>query len=210
MLPLTFALILRFTLGLILILLLLVFLLMGSIYTYSLVTDTTAGDAAVVLSAAVFNDEPSPIFEARIKHAVDLYFAGTVQYIIFTGTYRGDRLAESEVARDYALQQGVAPEHIYIETLSRITIENLQQAKLLADEQQFGRLLLVSDGLHMKRAMLMATDLGLNSHPSPIPASQYGGRRSQLRFWLRETWLYSNYLLARLPFRANQPPTHVA
>jgi uncharacterized SAM-binding protein YcdF (DUF218 family) len=184
--------------------------LLVSIYTYSFVTDMEPADAAVVLSAAVIDGEPAPIFAERINHAIALYEAGIVEYIIFTGTYRDHPAAESEAARDYALRLGVPAERIHIETSSRITFENLQQAKLVAEEQQMSRLLLVSDPLHMKRAMRMAGDLGLNASPSPTQTSQYGGHRHKLHFGLRETWLYANYLVARIRWWWQPPPEQLA
>jgi uncharacterized SAM-binding protein YcdF (DUF218 family) len=184
--------------------------LLVSIYTYSHATHSDVADAAVVLSAAVWEGEPVPIFEERIKHAIALYEAGIVEFIIFTGTYRDDTISESEAARNYALRLGVPEERIYLETSSRITFENLQQAKLVADEQQWSRLLLVSDPPHMKRSLRMAWDLGIDAHPSPTLTSQYGGRRGQIYFWLRETWLYGNYLVARHKWRARPPVEQIA
>jgi uncharacterized SAM-binding protein YcdF (DUF218 family) len=184
--------------------------LLVSIYTYSLVTDIEPADAAVVLSAAVWEGEPAPIFEERIKHAIARYEAGTVEFIIFTGTYRDDGISESEAARNYALRLGVPEERIQIETSSRVTFENLQQAKLVADEQQWTRLLLVSDPPHMKRSLRMAWDLGLDAHPAPTLTSQYGGRRGQIYFWLRETWLYGNYLVVRFKWRFQPPAENIA
>jgi uncharacterized SAM-binding protein YcdF (DUF218 family) len=184
--------------------------LLVSIYTYSHVTNTEVADAAVVLSAAVWEGEPLPIFEERIKHAIALYETGVVEFIIFTGTYRDDMISESEVAKNYALRLGVPEERIYIETSSRITFENLQQAKLVADEQQWSRLLLVSDPPHMKRSLRMAWDLGIDAHPAPTLTSQYGGRRGQIYFWLRETWLYGNYLVVRFKWRYQAPVEQIA
>ena len=43
------------------------------IYTFSFSTDNAPPDAAIVLGAAVWNGRPSPVFEERIKHTIDLY-----------------------------------------------------------------------------------------------------------------------------------------
>jgi uncharacterized SAM-binding protein YcdF (DUF218 family) len=55
------------------------------IAAYSTVRDDGPADAVIVLCAAAWNGLPSPVFEERIKHAVDLYQAGRVSAIIFTG-----------------------------------------------------------------------------------------------------------------------------
>ena len=47
--------------------------LMVQIHTYADVRDHGPADVAIVLGAAVWRGEPSPVFAARIDHAIDLY-----------------------------------------------------------------------------------------------------------------------------------------
>jgi len=71
-----------------------------SIYTYT--SPDIEVDAAIVLGAAVWGEEPSPVFRERLNHAIDLYKNGTVSKIILTGGVgKGDKLAESEVGEEY-------------------------------------------------------------------------------------------------------------
>ncbi len=166
------------------------------IVSFSGLHSDRAADAAVVLGAAVRGDRPSPVFRERIAHAISLYKSGKVKKIVFTGG-RQDRTqhAESEVARDYALRHGVRPGDILIETVSTSTFENLVQAGRLAREQLLMSLLLVSDPLHMKRAVRMAQDMGLQVRPAPTPTSRYRGTYKKLKFLLRELYFYQRYLL---------------
>jgi len=157
--------------------------------------------AAVVLSAAIYGARPSPVFEERIKHAIDLYHTGRVRRIVFTGGVApGDVRAEAAVARAYALGRGVPPEAMLCEAGSRTTYENLLAARtLLGSEPGRPRLLLVSDPLHMARALAMARELGLDAAPAPTPTTRFTGKRSRLRFLLRESYFLGAYL-ARRPF----------
>jgi hypothetical protein len=41
--------------------------------SYSFASDSSAAGAAIVLGAAVWNKQRSPVFEERIKHAINLY-----------------------------------------------------------------------------------------------------------------------------------------
>ncbi|MGX9725770.1 MAG: YdcF family protein [Candidatus Electronema sp. VV] len=119
--------------------------------------------------------------------------------IIFTGGRgQGDALAEAEAARNYALGQGVPAQDIFVEAASATTYENLAFAKVIADKAHFRRLLLVSDPLHMKRALAIAADLGMDASPSPTATSKYTGLRTQLVFLARETYFYTTYHLRRL------------
>jgi hypothetical protein len=58
-----------------------------------------------------------------------------------------------------------------------------------------GRVLVVSDPLHMRRAMRMAIDLGLDAHPSPTPTSRYRSLTTQLPMLLREVYFSAYYLV---------------
>ncbi|MGX9725771.1 MAG: YdcF family protein [Candidatus Electronema sp. VV] len=51
----------------------------GMICLHSFKTDHAPGDAAVVLGAAVWGKQPSPVFAERIRHAVALHKAGQVR-----------------------------------------------------------------------------------------------------------------------------------
>jgi uncharacterized SAM-binding protein YcdF (DUF218 family) len=174
-------------------------LLGGRIYAYAQVSDLEPADAAVVLGAAVYRDRPSPVFRERINHAVELYRSGRVAYLIFTGGFGpGDNFAEAEAARDYAIESGVPEERILIETVSTDTEENLSEAQKIVTAMGFERVLIVSDPLHMLRAMAIATDLGLNASASPTTTSRYESFRSQAIFLVREIYFYSAYLVQRV------------
>jgi len=172
----------------------------ADIYRFGLTRDSLPADAAIVLGAAAWGEEPSPVFAERIKHAIDLYHAGRVRYLIFTGGVGAQNpLAESVVAGRYAVAHGVDPDDTWCEMTSRITWENLRGAKQIVDQQYLNRVLVVSDPLHMRRAMAMARDLGLAAYSSPTPTTRYIGFKSQAAFLRREIYFYSLYLLQR-PF----------
>lgn len=154
------------------------------------------GDAAVVLGAAVYREQPSPVFRERINHAITLYHQGQVEALIFTGGVgRNDRLAEAEAARDYALAAGVPAEDIWIETISENTFENLAEAVAVAEPLGFETLVIVSDPLHMRRAMEMAAELGIDAVPSPTPTSRYQSLEPKIVFLLREVYFLTLYWL---------------
>jgi uncharacterized SAM-binding protein YcdF (DUF218 family) len=170
------------------------------IYAYASASDSAPADAAIVLGAAVWNGRPSPVFRERINHAISLYRAGRVKALIFTGGVgQGDMLAESVVASAYAVQQGVPTDDVFAEMTSRFTHENLRGAKAIVEQQHLNRVLIVSDPLHMRRAVTIARDMGLDAHPSPTPTTRYISLRSQFAFLQGEVLYFAGYLLQR-PF----------
>jgi uncharacterized SAM-binding protein YcdF (DUF218 family) len=162
------------------------------------VREEDPADAAIVLGAVAWNGRPSPVFEERIKHAIALYQAGRVKAIIFTGGVgEGESIAESLAASHYATERGVSPHDVYCETSSHYTHENLLGAKAIIEQQRFERVLIVSDPLHMRRALTMAHDFGLNAYPSPTPTSRYASLASQIDFLWGEVRYYATYLVRR-------------
>ena len=153
-------------------------------------------DAAIVLGAAVRGTRPSPVFEQRIRHALHLHRAGSVRKLIFTGGrgYPG-AAAEAAVGRAYALSSGVPAGDILIETRSHTTHENIVEARHIMLRDELRTALVVSDPLHMKRAMRMAHDLGIEAQPAPTPTSRYRGALAKARFLAREAVFYTVYLI---------------
>lgn len=169
------------------------------IYTYGNNVVDVNGDAAIVLGAAVWGAEVSPVFRERINHAIDLYRAGKVKKIIFTGGQGNrDELTEAAEARQFAIKNGIPAKDILIEESSHTTYENVVNAKLVADANGLSKVLIVSDPMHMKRALAMAKDIGLDAYPSPTPTTRYQGWRSQLESLARETYYYVGYLARKV------------
>lgn len=173
-------------------------LLAIDIYRFSLRDETRPAEAAIVLGAAVFGDQPSPVFQERLNHAIQLYHEEIVPVLIFTGGQDGDSsTSEAIVARNYAITYGVPEDAILLETQSHITWQNLQNAQVVASGQGITSFLIVSDPLHMKRAMLMAKDLGMTAYASPTPTTRYQTPRTQMGFLAREVWFLGLHLLYR-------------
>lgn len=159
------------------------------IWTYAGTTSDGPADAAMVLGAASEGNAPSPVFEERLRHAVDLYHRSRVSRLIITGGRGpGDALAESEVGRDWAVAHGVPAGVIYIETESHTTRQNFTFALPIIEREGIGKILLVSDPLHMRRAMWMADTFKLDAEPSPTPTSRYETLATQVPMLFREVW----------------------
>lgn len=168
------------------------------IYRYAMHALASApprSEIAVVLGATSHGNEPTPVFLARIEYAIQLYRQGLVSKILFTGA--PGEPPQAIVARNLALQRGLPKSDLLIETQSLTTYENLLFAKDWIGDPEKTTLLIVSDPLHLRRAMLMAEDLQLRAAPAPVPQSRIQSGVSQAKFLLRETLAYWKYLLLR-------------
>ena len=160
--------------------------------------DAAPADAIIVLGAAAYDARPSPVFEERIRHGLNLYRAGYAPVLLFTGGYgTGARFAESQVARRYAVRQGIPESAILIETSSRTTLQNLLQARELMRERQLRRAIVVSDPLHMSRALRLCRELDIEAAGSPTPSTRFRSFQTQWRFLLQEVYFFHRDLVQR-------------
>jgi len=161
-------------------------------------SDPVPADAAIVLGAAVDDDVPSPVFTERLRHAAGLFESGQVKWIVVTGGVgQGDTLAEAEAGRDWLIDAGIPADRLLIEAKSRTTKQNLVFAQPLLAEHDIHRVLIVSDPLHMRRAMRMASDLGIDAHPSPTRTSRFQTLATQIPMVLREVYFNVHYWVTR-------------
>ena len=148
-----------------------------------------SADFAIVLGAAVVDNRPSPVFAARLDHAIDLYDADRVQGLILTGGQSAeDVVSEAAAARRYAMDRGVPSHAIAIEELSRTTMGNLREARTMMTRIDATSALIVSDPLHLRRAMAMADRLDMQAHAAPTPYTRYRSWQTRLPFLLREVF----------------------
>jgi uncharacterized SAM-binding protein YcdF (DUF218 family) len=129
-------------------------------------------DAIVVLGAAQYDGRPSPVFRARLDHAVGLYLSGVAPYLVVTGGKQpGDRVSEAEVARAYALQREVPADRILVERTGHDTLASLRNVARLLEGRGLRTALFVSDRTHMLRVLRIGEDLGLETYGSPTRTS---------------------------------------
>lgn len=169
-----------------------------AIYQFSQQDQTQNADCAIVAGAGVEGDIPSPVFQARLDHAIALYQRGLIHALVLTGGYSpGATLSDAAIARQYVLGKRVPAEVIFIEERSRVTRENVRYAKNIMAQQQLHTALLVSDPLHMLRLKIIAEDNGIESSSSPTSSTRYHSWLAQARFLLRESFYYSSYRIWR-------------
>lgn len=131
------------------------------IYDQSNEDEVRGADAIVVLGAAQYDGEPSPVFRARLDHAAYLFGEDLADTVIVTGgKQEGDRFTEAEAGSSYLLGKSVPAEAILQEDEGTTTLESLRNVKEITKGRGIDSLLLVSDPLHSERIKRIAQDLG--------------------------------------------------
>lgn len=156
-------------------------------------------DVAIILGAATYDGEVSSVYQERINHGIALYNEGYVEKLIVTGgRARGNNESDAYAAKQYAISQNIPEEDILTEDMSAITQENLENAKTIMNENNYYTAIIVSDPLHMKRAMLLARDAEIDAYSSPTTSSKYISLKTQIPFLAREVFFYIGYKWFRI------------
>ncbi len=131
-----------------------------------------SADAIVVMGAAQYDGRPSPLFRARLDHAIELFHEGVAPWLVVTGgKAEGDRTTEADAARLYAISRDVPDSAILAEDQSRTTLQSIRQVAALMKDHDLESAVFVSDPSHMLRVLRMASDEGITSYGSPTRTS---------------------------------------
>ena len=139
------------------------------IETYAGQDQAAPSNAIGVFGAAEYDGRPSPVYRARLDHALALYGRGIAPLIITLGGAGGDEYSEGAVGREYLMGMGVPEEAIIAETESRNTEESARRIAVIARANGLRRLVIVSDGTHLFRIHEICAADGLDVLTSPRP-----------------------------------------
>jgi vancomycin permeability regulator SanA len=150
----------------------------GQIVSYASQDQAAPSDAIGVFGAAEYDGRPSPVYRARLDHALDLYHRGIAPLIITLGGGGGDEYSEGAVGREYLMGMGVPEKAIIAETQSHNTGDSARRIAVIARANGLRRLVIVSDGTHMFRIHEICSAEGLDVLTSPRPrVAVEGGSR---------------------------------
>ncbi len=132
-------------------------------------------DAIIVLGAAQYDGQPSPILAARLDHAMELRARGVADVIVVTGGNQpGDRTTEASASADYLLAHGVPERDIRREVSGTNSWQSLAAAARFLIEEGRTDVVLVSSPYHALRTEEIADEVGLRGEASPANRSPEG------------------------------------
>ncbi len=154
-------------------------------------------DVILVLGAAQYDGEPSPVFEGRLRHAALLYREGRSDTVmVLGGAAPGDRTSEAEAGRDWLIANEDLPaDAVVASPIGGTTLESLRAAADWMHERDLGSAFLVSDPWHNLRVKRMASDLGIEGYASATWQSAARTEGTRFDGYVRETFAYLRYRL---------------
>ena len=126
-------------------------------------------DAIAVFGAAEYSGRPSPVYHARLDHAVDLYQRQIAPLVITLGggSDKDSGKTEGGVGRDYLLANGVPLTAILAETHSFDTQQQVNRLAQIAQARGLHHIVVVSDPTHLFRISILCQQAGLDVYTSP-------------------------------------------
>ncbi len=142
---------------------------------------------AVVFGAGYWpSGRLSDVLQDRLDAAIELYEAGRVHTLLFSGDNRVEEYNEPAKMMEYALLQGVPREDIVLDYAGRRTYDTCYRAR---DIFRVDEVVLVTNRYHLPRALLTCRTLGLEG------VGYVADRQPYVKigwYWLREVpalWL---------------------
>ena len=160
--------------------------------------EAQTADIILVLGAAEYRGNPSPVLKARLDHALELYRHNLAPRIMTTGGAGGDPVfTEAEVGRAYLTEKGVPSEAIVVENEGNSTVASTALADEIMRRMRLNSVIVVSDGYHIYRVKKMLEFRGLKVYGSP--------RREHPHDSLRERWNYVKQALGYILWSCGVP-----
>jgi len=154
--------------------------------------DRTPTQAIVVLDPAQYWGDPTPVLNARLSHAADLYREGVAPVVIVTGPRRSAAIERYEL-----MSHGVPARDIVAFGTGVDTVGALQVVAGVMRDLGWSAATVVTDPAHAARAQATASAFGIDAHLSPTDVgpgtaltSEYVGRETValLRYHLLTRW----------------------
>lgn len=149
-------------------------------------------DVAVVFGARAFADgSPSAPLLDRVERACELYRAGLVRRILFSGGPGDGSVHETEAMKAIALRRGVAPEDILLDRDGVDTEHTAANSTRMIGEAGGGRIIAVSHSYHLPRIKMTFMRYGRNVYTIPADdTSRHGRNPGQLAREIVAFWAY--------------------
>ena len=142
---------------------------------YVRIEDVPSRAVAIVLGAGLWADGSlTPVLADRVATAADLYRAGAVRVLLFTGDNRFVDYNEPQAMFEYAVRLGVPEDAIVLDYAGRRTYDSCYRARAI-----FGvdRALVVTQRFHAPRALYLCDALGVDAVAAVADRQDYAPRR---------------------------------
>jgi len=143
--------------------------------TYMRSADVPQRSVALVLGAGLWPDASlTPVLADRVATAVDLYRAGVVQKLLFSGDNRFVDYNEPQRMLEYAVRLGVPEDDVVLDYAGRRTYDSCYRARAIFGVE---RAVIVTQRFHVARALYLCDALGVDAVAVVADRREYSAQR---------------------------------
>lgn len=134
-------------------------------------------DCILVLGCLVKeNGVPSDMLHDRLQRGVELFDLGAAPKLLMSGDHGREGYDEVDAMKQFAVDAGVASEHVFMDHAGFSTYESMYRAR---DIFQAKKIIIVTQEYHLYRAIYIAERLGMEAYGVSADYRAYYGQFSR-------------------------------
>lgn len=141
-------------------------------------------DCILVLGCKVNGEAPSDMLADRLKRGIALYSLGAAPKLLVSGDHGRVSYDEVNAMKQYAIDNGVPSEDVFMDHAGFSTYESVYRAKEIFGAK---KIIIVTQEYHLYRALYVAEQLGLEAY----------GVSSDYQRYVKENYRNAREVLAR-------------
>lgn len=130
-------------------------------------------DCIIILGAGAWGDEPSPLLKDRLDRGIELYEEKVSPKIIMSGDHGSKIYDETNVMKDYAIEQDVPSSDIFMDHAGFSTYDSMYRAKYIFNSK---KVVIVTQEYHLYRALYISKKLGIEAYGVSAEEMNYPGQ----------------------------------
>lgn len=128
-------------------------------------------DCVMIMGAGLWDGKPSPMLRERLNFGLDVYNTGCTDRIMMTGDHGRENYDEVNAMKDYAIENGVSADNVFMDHAGFSTYESMYRAR---DVFQVEKMVIVTQKYHIYRSVYNARKLGIDAYGVAADELKYG------------------------------------
>lgn len=146
----------------------------GRILSAREAADLEGMDCILVLGCGVEEDgRPSDMLRDRLDRSIEIYRMGAAPKLLMSGDHGRVEYNEVGTMKQYAMDQGILSQNIFMDHAGFSTYESLYRAKEIFCVE---KMIIVTQEYHLYRALYIAEQLGIEAYGVASDQHVYGGQ----------------------------------
>ena len=131
-------------------------------------------DCIIILGCQVKDDGSlSHMLRDRLMRGLEVYEAGAAPKLLMSGDHGREEYDEVGAMKNYAIENGVPSENIFMDHAGFSTYESIYRAKEIF---QADKVIIVTQEYHLYRALYIAEQLGVEAYGVSADLNRYAGQ----------------------------------